>query len=74
MNLDAKIKAAQRCLEREYRGDLDPAILDGVIADIRREHHAEFGNQIRAAAHRILAVVRRWALRVRHPGVRLRPH
>jgi hypothetical protein len=52
MNLDAKIAAAVRCLEREYPKGVDPAALDDVITEITREHRAEFRQRCQPPALR----------------------
>lgn len=55
MNLDAKIAAAVRCLEREYPKGVDPAALDDVITEITREHRAEFRQQLNARWQSVLS-------------------
>ena len=59
MNLDAKIRAAVLCLEREYGGAVDQPTLDYVIAEITREHRAERINQFKETFQSLIQGLRR---------------
>jgi hypothetical protein len=48
MNLEAKITAAVRCLEREYPKGVPPALQELVESEVTREHYAEFRQRLGA--------------------------
>jgi hypothetical protein len=64
MNLDAKITAAVRCLEREYPQGIDPATLDYVVGEITREHAEEFRQRLELRARKALSLLRASLARV----------
>jgi len=57
MNLESKISAAVRCLEREYPQGIDQPTLDYVIAEITREHRAELWFKLRTAVGHALGTL-----------------
>jgi hypothetical protein len=46
VNVEQEIESAVYCLRKEYRGEVDEAMIERVIADIRRQHREATINSI----------------------------